>query len=121
MHRGKDQHKQGISEMKERPDLSFLFEMLLKKWSSFLNQYDIVIVTYLFNQIIKSDFYSVSDTMDSIVHGSKSSVPTLRRCFDKVSTFKILYIKFDAQGKYVVRFGDKVRQEIDKKYGAIKL
>jgi len=107
--------------MKEKPSLSFLFELMLNKWAEFLNQYDKIIIIYLFNEILKSNFHSVSYTMDEIVYGSKSSVPTIRRCFEKIVIFKILNIKFDAQGKYVIRFGDKVRQEIAKKYGAIKL
>ena len=104
--------------MKDKPDLSFLFELMLEKWSEFLNQYDKVIITYFFNEILKSNFYSVSYTMDEIICGSKSSVPTIRRCFEKVVTFRIFTINFDKKGKYSVQFGTKVKQEISKKYGS---
>jgi len=100
--------------MKEKPDLSTVFDILLEKWSRYLSSVDIVIIVYVINSIIKDDYKILRKSTNEISLGCGVSFPSIFRALEKASVFQILDVKHDEKINRIF-FGRKLRNEIDKK------
>jgi hypothetical protein len=97
-----------------KPSLSVLFDILLDRWSSFLGSIDIVVLTYILNEIIKDDMKLLRKTIKDISDGCGCSFPSVFKALERAETFGILAIKHDEKISKIY-FGKKLRLEMEKK------